>query len=221
MMSLKCEATNCPNWVDYECSCEQKMRLCDKHFRQHGELYGCFANSIRNNVYEKVFHMRQAVKSLIDARNDIMLIVEKMMNELQLLLIQITQDIGKRKKILKDWICKGVAGDIESVMGNYRFADLKKRNADDFIETVRSMLNMRMFNEFGRVRNTGLGENMGNRYLAPQYFSYEQIQEFSSLDLKERICKIENLGISLQDVKKDIFDVKISKDKGFALVCII
>lgn len=221
MMSLKCEANNCPYWVDYECSCQQKMRLCDKHFRQHGELYGCFANSIRNNVYEKVFYMRQALRSLIEARNDIVFLVEKMMNELQLLLTKITNDIGKRKKILKDWICKGVAGDLESVMGNYRFAELKRRNADDFIETIRSMLNMRMFDEFGRVRNTGLGENMGNCHIDPQHFIYEQVQDFSSLGLKERICKIENLGIDLQDVKKDIFDVKISKDKEFGLVCII
>jgi hypothetical protein len=106
-------------------------------------------------------------------------------------------------------------------MGNYRFAELKRRNADDFIETIESMLNTRMFDEFGRVRNTGLGENMSICHIAPQYFSYEQVQEFSSLCLKERICKIENLGIGLQDVKKDIFDVKISKDREFALVCII
>jgi DNA-directed RNA polymerase beta' subunit len=223
-MSLRCQNFDCSRLADYECTCDRRLRLCEFHFREHGALSGCYANSIKSEVYSKSSKVQHALHLLQSSKADVHNVVNSMITELSNLLSQITRDINARAKVLKGWLKQGTYGDVDHVMGLFRYSSFRQLSVDAFIEQTRNMLTLRIANDLDtQLENEQItaDDYKGEGKTAQLMGDKDLFKAFQEMELRDKLNLVEKTGISLKDVKNDVFDVKISRDKEFVLVCMV
>ena len=140
-MSLRCQNLDCTRWIEYECSCPRKFKLCEYHFRLHGEMSGCYGNSKTHDVNFQLSVLKLALSKLQEAKLEVLYIVNQMVSQLEFLSRQFIGVIKQKQKIVKHMLTKGIEGNIDEVLGQFRYVSYKKKELEGFTDLARDLFN--------------------------------------------------------------------------------
>lgn len=139
-MSLRCQILDCSSWVEYECSCDKRLQLCEFHFAKHREVSGCLGTSITNELSFRVFKLKQAYNLLKEVKKDSISIINQMVSNLEFLLSSLLRNIKSKQKTLKKMLTEGLEGEIDEILGQYRYTSFKNKKIDNFIKLTKDFL---------------------------------------------------------------------------------
>lgn len=139
-MSLRCQILDCSSWVEYECSCEKKLQLCEFHFQRHCQVSGCLGTTLTNELSFRVFKLKQAYNQIKEVKKDSISIINQTISELGFLLSALLHDLNMKKKTLKKMLTEGLEGEIDEILGQYRYTSFKDKKIDGFVKLTKDYL---------------------------------------------------------------------------------
>jgi hypothetical protein len=93
--------------------------------------------------------MNQAYSQLQEAKNEAIFIVNKMTDDLSRMAKQFLDLIKTKQRILKSFISKGQAGNVDEILGQFRYSSFKGKELKGFADLTVQLLNQHFSNDPG------------------------------------------------------------------------